>query len=403
MDRIFRENRFFFYFLQLIWLSHFIQVLTPETGFDAVWYHLPVVDSIVQNKAIVFSLELYQSLNPLFSDLFFLVGYYFFGTTGAKLVAYFFALMLVFTTYKLARRFLNTKISLAVVTLVSTFQVISWQSSSFYVDSAKAFWEVLAIFFVIKGINTNDTKNLLFSALAFSASLATKLFSIVLFPVFTIIFKIYLPKNKKQFWPVTFFLSLTLLFPIPFYINTYLQTGNPFYSISLHLEKLSEIGGHPNFLNYFLNRTATLIFSPLKLIFVRDYVSPIIPMLIIPVFLKLKNIVKDPKLLILLTFSIFQWLVWWYIPPFSTRYALSGFIILTILGVSVLIKYFPKIKPAQIIFALIIFATINMLPRIWVNIRSLKYIIGNQTQQEYLEQFYDGSIDEKLKSWYKLR
>lgn len=402
MDRIFRENRFLLYFLQLIWFSHFIQVLTPETGFDAVWYHLPVVDSIIKNKAIVFSPELYQSLNPLFSDLFFLVGYYFLGTTGAKLIAYFFALSLALTTYKLAMQYLNTKISLAVVTLVSTFQVISWQSSSFYVDAAKAFWEVLAIYFVVKSIDVHKTKNLIFSALAFSASLATKLFSIFLYPVYAIILKISLPKNKKQFWPLSFFLSLTLLFPIHFYINTYLKTGNPFYSFSLHLEKLSEIGGYSNFLSYFLNRTATLIFSPLKLIFVRDYTSPIIPMLIIPVFLKLKNIIKDRKLLILLTFSLFQWLVWWYIPPLSTRYALSGFITLTILGVSVLIKFFPKIKPAQIIFALIFFATINMLPRIWVNIRSLKYILENQTQQEYLEQFYDGSIDEKLKSWYKL-
>ena len=386
------------YFLSLVWLSHFIQVLVPETGFDAVWYHLPVINSILKNGKILFSPELYQSLNPLFSDLFFMVGYFFLSETGAKIVAYLFGVFLIAATYKLSRIFLSSKLSLGVSILVSTFQVISWQSSSFYVDVAKAFWEILAILFIIKSIDSEKNINRVQSVLAFSASLATKLFSIFLLPVYIFIFLKSLAQEKKSMgWLL---LSLLFLFPIYFYTNSYLAIGNPFYSFSIHLDKLSEIGGQSNLLEYFLQRSLFLPISPLKLIFSRDYVSPIVSILLIPVFLKIKKIIKNKKLLILFIFSVSQWLLWWYLPPLSTRYALSGFVTLLILEIFIVKKYFPKVNRDRILAVLLIFATINFIPRLFVNYRSLKYLLGNQTKKQYIEQFYDESIDKKLKDWY---
>ena len=394
-------------FLIIIWLSHFIQILVPETGFDAVWYHLPVVDGILKNGSIIFSPEFYQSLNPLFSDMFFLVGYYFSGETGTKVIAYFFATGLIFATYKLSRIFFNFKLSLGIIILVSTFQVISWQSSSFYVDVAKAFWEILAIYFLIKSIKSNNISDSFRSVFSFSASLATKLFSIFLLPAYLYIFiksseKIF---SKFQNLISRLILVSVLLFPliIPayFYLNSYSITGNPFYSFSVHLQKLSEIGGQDNFIKYIFDRTVLLLFSPFKLIIARDYVSPLISILLIPVVFKIKEIFRNKRLLILFVFSISQWLIWWYLPPLSTRYAISGFISMLILEISVLKTFNSKLTNNKILILLALFAFINFIPRIFVNIRSLKYLLGNQTQKEYIEQFYDGSIDQKLKDWYK--
>ncbi len=400
------KNHHLINFLILIWLSHFIQVLVPETGFDAVWYHLPVVDSILKNGSIIFTPDLYQSLNPLFSDLFFLIGYYFLGETGTKLIAYFFATGLIFATYKLSRFFLDKKHSIGIAILVSTFQVVSWQSASFYVDVAKAFWEIFAIYFLIKIIDSNTMSNNLKSIFAICASLATKLFSIFLLPTYLYFL---LKSSKKLFFKSKNFFSRlilvsALLFPlvIPayFYLNSYFITGNPFYSFSIHLNKLSEIGGQENAIRYILDRTLLLPFSPFKLIISRDYISPLISILLIPVFFKIKQILKDKKISVLFIFSATQWMLWWYLPPLSTRYAISGFITLIILEVAVLGKYYPKINKEKIILVLALFACINFVPRIFVNVRSLKYLLGNQSQQQYIEQFYDGSIDQKLKDWY---
>lgn len=387
-------------FLSLIWLSHFIQVLVPETGFDAVWYHLPVIDQIIKNGKIVFNPEIYQSLNPLFSDLIFMFGYYFFSETGAKLIAYVFALFLVFTSYKLSRFFLSKRLSLGVVILISTFQVVSWQAASFYVDVAKAFWEILAIYFIIKSVESNNLSDKFRSGLSFSASLATKLFSIFLLPVYLFIVTKTFSKTFRS--ETILILLLSLIFPAYFYLNSYIQTGNFFYSFSIHLNKLSEIGGESNILFYILNRIILFPISPFQLIVSRDYVSPIITFFMFPIFLKRKEIIQNNKLNVLLIFSISQWTLWWFLPPLSTRYAISGFITILILGIGVLAKYFPKISTKQIIITLIFFASINLIPRILVNYRSLKFLFSDQTQKQYVEQFYDGSIDQKLREWYKI-
>ncbi len=400
------KNNKLIYFLSLIWLSHFIQVLVPETGFDAIWYHLPVADSIIKHGKIVFSPELYQSLNPLFSDLFFIFGYFLLGSTGTKIIAFIFAIFLMIATYKLSRIFLSSRLSFGVVSLVSTFQVVSWQSSSFYVDVAKAFWEILAIYFILKSIDSDKTSEKLKASLAFGASLATKLFSVFLLPVYyLIVAKIFSLNKKSSSFKSRLQLILILLLPLSlpayFYINSYLITGNPFYSFSIHLNKLSEIGGKANFVEYLLSRSLYLPSSPIKIIFVRDYVSPLIPLLLIPVLFKIKKIIKDKKLFVLFIFSMSQWLLWWYLPPLSTRYALSGFIALFILEISVLKRYFStKITEKKILVVLVIFATLNFTPRLLVNYRSLRFLFGNQTERQYIEQFYDGSIDQKLKNWY---
>lgn len=406
-------------FLILIWLSHFIQVLVPETGFDAVWYHLPVVKSLFQTGRLIFSPELYQSVNPLFSDLFFYVGYFFFQDIGTKIVAFLFAVSLALASYKLARFFLSEKSSLATTILISTFQVISWQASSFYVDLAKAFWEVLAIIFLLKNLDTKNIKYLFLSALVFGASLGTKLFSIFLIPVYFLML-IILPnfRSKFMFKKIILLLVTIFLIPIFFYLNSYFQTGNPFYSFGIHLDKLSEIGGDQNIFKYFLSRTQLLLLSPFQLIISRDYVSPLLSILIIPVMIKIKEIIKSQKLLILLIFSVFQWFLWWYLPPLSTRYALSGFITLLVLEIAVIKNYFfnnldnkslkysrmseitSKINEKNIILVLVFFAILNLLPRLYVNYRSLSYLFSDQTQKTYVEKFYDGSIDQKLKDWY---
>lgn len=140
---------YYTYLFIIIWSFHFLQVLVPETGFDSLWYHLPVVSHIAKNNGLQFLPSLYQSVNPLFADLYFSTGFSVLGIVGAKLIAYIFALLFVFASYSLSRLFLSRKYSLIIVSLISTFQVVAWQSSSFYVDVAKGFFEITGLLFLL--------------------------------------------------------------------------------------------------------------------------------------------------------------------------------------------------------------------------------------------------------------
>ena len=386
--------------LILNWLSHLVQVFTPEVGFDAVWYHLPVTKAIIEQQKLVFLPNLYQSVNPLLSDLIFGIGYFFAEELGAKVLAYLFGLLLVAFTYLLSKIFLNKFWSLVVVLIVSTFQVVAWQSSSFYVDVAKAFWEVGSLLVLIKWFENKKLKWLILSALLFGASLATKLFSLFLLPVFLWLVFFWSEKNKiMNFFK---FLLTTLVLPLPFYIFAYLKTGNPFFSFHQHLIKLGEIGGNSSPLAYLWKRTQLLPFLPAEVVMARDYTSFLLILFLPVIFVFFKKIRKDKLLLGISIFSIFQVILWWYLPPLSTRYALSGFVtwtIISIWGVAELSQknakfYFP------ILLTIFLSVAVNLAPRFFVNIRSFQYILGNQSKHQYIRQFYDGHIDQHLKSWY---
>jgi len=393
----------------LVWLSHFIQVLVPETGFDALWYHLPVIKAVIENKGLVYLPDLYQSINPLFSDLYFALGYLFLGELGTKIVAYLFALGLIFVSYKLSIKFLKTHWSLLLILLISTFQAISWQSASFYVDIAKAFFEISSLLFlyyfifdgsvIVSGENKKEKKLLLISALLFGASLATKLFSIFLLPVYLLIVFIFSKSDKIK--NSLLFLLSSLVLPFPYYLFAYLKTGNPFYSFMIHIDKLGEIGGNSSPLIYIFERITKLPYSLFELFLSKDYVSFIF-LLFLPLVIYNYKKVLIKKNLFLFIFSIFQYLLWWFLPPTSSRYAISGFIVLTIFYFKI-INYFIKENRnyfLPVVISIILSSLINFAPRLIVNVRSLRYITGQQNKEQYLKQFLDGSIDNNLKEWH---
>lgn len=386
------------YLFMVLWFLHFLQVLVPETGFDALWYHLPVAKLILESHRIVYDSNLYQTANPLFADLYFLSGFAFFGMFGAKIVAYIFGFFLSLFSFKLSRLFLNRYWALLVTISISVFQVISWQSASFYVDLAKAFFEIVGLYFLLYSFQEKNQRYLIHSLLFFSASLATKLFSIALIPVILSFFYRKLYSNKLWYYGLLLF-----CLPLPYYLFTYFSTGNPFYSLTLHIGKLEQIGGERDFISFLFERTFSLHTSLREFVFARDYVFP--PLVLFFPFLLLngKNILLDIRLRAVLFFSVWQWLIWWFLPPTSTRYAISGFISFLVLGVYIIMRYFlqKNWQKKLFIFCMLVSICVLLIPRILVAKRSLWYILTPQTQTEYLKPFYDGSIDEKINNWYK--
>jgi hypothetical protein len=402
-------SKLLYILLGIIWASHFIQVFVPETGFDALWYHLPVAKAIVEHSQLIYLPDLYQSANPLFSDLLFTTGYWLLGDIGTKIVAYLFGLSLIGVSYLLARKYLSKAWSLLCVTLISTFQVISWQSASFYIDVAKAFFEITSLLFlyrflfegslIIKNTNEESIHSLVISAITFGASLATKLFSIFLLPVYVLLTWLFSQSNKIKN-SCTFLLG-ALILPLPFYIFTYVSTGNAFYSFVVHINKLGQIGGESNFFSYLISRTLLLPSSLVELFIATDYVSFIF-IIFLPIIIYNYQKVVSKQHLFLLLFSLAQYLIWWYLPPQSSRYALSGFITLAILYFSIIAQY-TRVNTKYlwpVVCTILLSICINFAPRVLVNLRSLPYVLQQQTKEDYLKQFMDGSIDKNIKEWH---
>ncbi|MFH2022119.1 MAG: glycosyltransferase family 39 protein [Patescibacteria group bacterium] len=457
--------------LLVIWLVYSFQVLVPETGFDAVWYHLPVAQQVINHHGLVYDDLVYQTLNPLFSDLFFTGGLALAGEVGAKLVAYSFGLLLMLSTWLIARKFLDKNWSLLILLVVSVFQVVTWQSASFYVDLPKAVWEVMALFCILEFWQTKHQKSwwLILSSLFIGVSLGTKAFSWLLMPILILIFGLVLSadqkrnnltmshkQSEKKLYKLNdrisvgakIFIAIFLmcLIPAPFLIHAYMVTGDWFFPITQHMIKLQEIGGANvpsgnqiiGLLSYLLNRFIKLPLSPFYFLTARDYVFPLGVLLLPFSILGWRQIKKQLTHRVLLIFAVGGWLIWWFVPPLSTRYALSGFVILLLIliiglneysvnhlafkfkkifwmsnylfsiGDQAVLKKFKsiinginqsKLNFPVIELALLLMVLMTFVPRIFVAVRSSRYLLGLQTTDEYLQQFYDGNIDEKLMTW----
>lgn len=393
--------------LGFIWSLHFLQVLVPETGFDALWYHLPVAEAFVKAGRFTFLPDLYQSVNPLFADTYFYAGYSVFQETGAKIVAYCFGLLLAFATYCLSKNFFSDKTSLKITILVSLFQVVAWQSSSFYVDVTKAFFELVSLIYLAELLETKfhaiSTRQLyLFSiGIAFGAILGSKLFSLLLIPF--IIYSIFVILRKHKSLDSALLLIPGMILPFLFFIFAQQSTGNPFYSIFHHIEKLDQIGSNASLRIYIFDRLLSIPLSVFELLRARDYVYPLLAVSPLLIVFHLQDVLSSQVKKALILFTASQWLVWWFVPPLSTRYAISGFIILLILTGIVVQKnryYYSKLRT---VFGSVLFwisVLVLLIPRIYVAKRSAEYLFFMQTTEEYLEQFYDGSIDQKITDWY---
>ena len=406
--QLWRDERLLVQLAIMIWLLHAVQLVVPETGFDALWYHLPVAELALQNHGFVYDPTLYQSVNPLFSDSIFFLGYFWAGAAGAKLVAYCFGILLAGATYALSRVVLSKKYALWTVMLVSLLQVVAWQSSSFYVDVAKAFWEVAAIWVIVTESRWRTAA--VSSGLLFGAAVATKLFAIVLLPVFVVLWMVR--ERRNALLPVSLAVAAAVLVALPFYWFTWQHTGTPFFSLGLHLSAVAQEAGQGSSLTYLQERLAALPLLPLQLITARDYLTPLTWLGVLSLLgmaAKWKTLSTTWR--ILAVFTAAQLAVWWFVPPLSTRYALSGWVVLTVLGMACLAaveklfneRLHSKYRPvARWFFPGVLTAVVIMLliPRLLVLKRSWPVVTGTQTPPQYLHQFLDGNSDHVLYSWY---
>ncbi len=401
-----RTTYFLSLFLSFILLCNFVGTLVPEHGFDAVWYHLPVISAVVTTHHFVYLPELYQSVNPQLSDVLLALGYQVLGEFGTKFVAFSFVLTLIAVVGGALLQKIDRTWSLLITSCIALFQVITWQGGSAYIDVAKALWEVGAVYVLMllekpqQSMRTTLALSILYATLC-GMSIATKEFSLVLLPFFIILYWM-----TVRNWKRSAFVTLILLcVSAPFYIFSWLQTGSPITALQQHTDRVSELTGFATWSEYLVNRTVTLPVAPVFASFlVRDYTSPLFFLIFYWFCVQFiqKKLSKTQSVVFL--FVVLQLSIWWFLPPLSTRYALSGFI----LGFVFSILHFVQTSRVQwqkhLLFVLLCSTALSMtLPRVLVAYRDMQYVLGYQTKEVYLSQFLDGNIDGPLKKWHGSR
>jgi len=264
-------------FHPLLWLIiiqclvNLIGALGPEIGFDALWYHLSLPKIWLQRHSIFFipGAQFKYSVMPMLTEMFYFIF-------PGKLIHFLFGILSLIVTYKLSR-------SLLAVLILSSNLVFGWQSTSAYVDLARTFFEILALYLFL------DNK-IYKSAIVLGLAASAKLLTFGSLPIFWIL--IWLKtKNIKSIILYSFFMLLTVS---PWLLRAYLATGNPIYPFLTPLYTDTRISLNPrNLLNLLTHATDPI--NPIYLI-----------ILIILQFIILKN--KNLKYITL--YSLLSLILW---------------------------------------------------------------------------------------------
>lgn len=220
--------------LVILWSINLIGVLAPEISFDALWYHLTIPKIFVQHNSFFYIPGglYYYSLMPKLVDLLYIPSVMINSAVGAKLIHYMFGILTLIVLYKISRYYLSQALSLLVIFIFSSSLVVAWEATTAYIDLGRTFFEVMAVYGLIRFVQEKKELWLIESAIMLGLAIATKLIAIgslmVIVSVLIFLFRSNLVKAVKI---SALYSVIAFLVPLPYFIFAYLQTGNPVYPL----------------------------------------------------------------------------------------------------------------------------------------------------------------------------
>jgi len=262
-----KSNKFVFAWVILFTFLALVNLVNLEIREDQYHVDFPKLFLSYQSIMVPAREPYHVSASPMLSEMFYTMGIFLFSKETARHIHFLFYILTLLTLVEFSR-LKNYKFSIFTPLLFVSAPVVIKETSSMYTDFQWIFCFLLAIILIVKNSNNNILKFAL-SGILFGGMLASKLWTIVFFPIFLIYLFITLNKVNRLKSILVFTISLLLISGF-WYLRAFLLTGNPLYpafinEISLenntdHFTLFDYIGINYSLLNplYYKN-----VFSPL--------------------------------------------------------------------------------------------------------------------------------------------
>lgn len=377
-------------FLLLVFVGfiivNLIGVFAPEIGFDALYYHL-TLPKIYFMKGKIFPLKglfYYVFAWPKITEMLYLLGISLNNSSLARLFHFYFGIATAFLVFLFGRKFSNKKTGILASVAFYSMPVVSWLSTSGYVDLTPTFYITLASGLIFS-LASNKKSDILIG-LIYGFALGAKILVLVYLPGFLLIFFLkrgsgIIRKIKEVFF---FFLGL-LAAILPWHVACHFWAGSLIYPYLqlvdfAKLGKQNLFGLQDNIFLRFIYNFYQAFFRP------DDHLTPL-PLIFLPLTLFcFKKLKKDIKFLALLVFLYS--LVWAVFVWNSNRYLLPFFPLLIILSLS----FYPKISQSffkkYLAFLTILVSLFCLLYRTVAVLPRIKVFLGLEKPNEFLTRFF---------------
>ncbi len=378
-----KNIRLFLLFFLLLAGVNLIGALGPELSFDALWYHLTLPKIFLENQRIDFIPGglFYYSVMPKLSEMLFIPGLAFGNEVIPKLTQWIFGILTSIVIYKISRRYFDEKSSIIAALIFYGSLVVTWESTTAYIDLIRTFFEALALWGFLNWFETRDRKWLIESAIMVGLAVSTKLLALGSLLIFTALVIYMALTNKKLnireiptniliYWFIGIFVAL------PWFVFAYLATGNPIYPVFSNLYSLS--------FNSSLFNPVNIIKDFFNLFFrAADPISPIYAIVLPLAFVMFGKFNKQQRIIGI--YCLLALIVWYFTPRTGGgRFFLPYLPAFSILTITVLANIRQIALRKYIISLVILVSLITAVYRGIANARFIPVILGTQTKNDFL-------------------
>jgi len=215
----------------LLFFVSLVRALVPPWGYDALMYHLVGPRLFLQQQTIVTSSTRWLIDAPNAVDLLFCVGMAFGSDTFASLMHLQLALLVVLSTFAVARLVFSPKEAwLAVGVFLGILILPEWASIA-NVDFGSAFFEMMSIYAFFKWVSSRATRWLIVSGIFVGLSLGSKYLALPGYAILALLVIWLSLKGHSPFWfrDGLAFAIPALVVASPWYLRTWLSFGDPLF------------------------------------------------------------------------------------------------------------------------------------------------------------------------------
>lgn len=377
-----------------------IGALSPEIEFDALWYHLTLPKIYIEDARIAYIPGdlLYYSVFPRLTEMIFTLGLILGNGILAKLFTFAFGVLWTLVIYVTGKRFFGTRVGIIAALITYTTYEVGWLSRTAYVDLAAAFFGAIATFVFAKWLLSKESSKyeLLLAGVLTGLFLATKHWSLGILPAVGILIllkPIVVGSKEKLVKQITvsliwFFVPIVLLM-VPWYLDAYINTGNPVYPIGAIHDPEHWIRAYEPLVKAEGARDWILRVWPLDIIpytwqYLISAISPLLVLLLafIPFW---KKVSKEARWLLL--FGSLFYLGHTLVPTGYYRYSLPNVSMLIVLSGFIISSFFWK--KAYTKWLIICVFSVSVLFNFYLLSKQNKVFLpvftGTQTQEAFVQ------------------
>lgn len=379
---------------------NFLILTAPEVGFDALWYHLtlPKIYLMTHRVSYLSGGLLYYSVMPRLAEMIYGFGLAWDHVgTIPRLIHYLFGFAWAGATYLLARLFLDRRYALLTALTCYGTYLVTWLSATAYIDLIVAFYAAMALWGVFKYLENRLSWYLYLAAIFMGLVLSSKLYGLILLVVLITVLIL------KISWKITLrFVGIALVIVLPFYLQAYFATGNPFYPVFSVQESALAMytGGYSNLKDWYMEGW----WQNLPVIFWEMIVyrfAPIFGLIFLVFFVE-----KWQKMLFLFIAFLSFFFLWSLNPVQEPRYFIVILPVLATISIYVLAGIKWKVFKIIALILLLIGFVFNFTNATEKFKETLELVFGKNPRQSYFQarltpprNFYDfsGNFGQKIK------